>query len=576
MLMTRVPKSARGSSLGLVLAVAALAMLAAFTAANVSTVNLRMSSKVANSQIAENLAESVVQEALANLQSDFGFVDSIEVGPGLGLPPGSRGTLTFDSSVSGPYSSNNFLGENPNGWNRAVPDQTVHLVGLGESGGVTRHVEVVAYLPSFPVTMACDGPVVVKNSLIGGFDPKDDRTWKPGSGYEVDEDELTPGHLVSNAQGRSSVLLDRKTKVTGDIQSRGDVSLEGATVEGEIRSNWGQRAPLPNFKLNEFDPAENKNTYYEELGSARRALNLTGNVRYEGDLALSGELFLDNAFLFVDGNLTVDGPVKGVGAIVALGDVSFKGSTDITSNEQVAVLSGGGLTISGSNSLRSVFRGLLYSKGDFKATKITVVGGFIVDRGSKTDIIDSQVFFSGQSINPRMKKEVFSVVPRFTVPDPNSRSENLVRDDLGFPTGTWKERKRNVSNVINRSDPDWCRSGWEMDDPAVIRVVWVNDQPQYTYEYWGRSSGGPVFNRSGPAPKDNLAKEMARVNTAPNVHKHLNGTPPNAAAYEQYLLEVMNHLEQDALAVDGFNFSLDPNEFITDSDEIRVLLHKSY
>ena len=136
----------RGGALGLVLAVAALALLAAFVAANVATLNLRMASQVSNGAVAEGLAKSVVQEAMANLQEDLGFQDSLEMGPGLGLPEGARGYLTFDETSGGPYSTNNFLGEDNSGWRRTVPDQSIHLVGVGECGGVTRYVEAVVHL----------------------------------------------------------------------------------------------------------------------------------------------------------------------------------------------------------------------------------------------------------------------------------------------------------------------------------------------------------------------------------------------------------------------------------------------
>src|SRR5690606_22913750 len=125
------------------------------------------------------LAESVVQEALANLQEDLGFQGSLELGPGLGLPEGSRAYLNFDRESGQPYSTNNFLGEQSDAWNRTLPETTAHLVGVGVCGGVEKRVEMVVHLPEFPVAMACDGTVLVKNSLIGGFAPKDDREWVP-------------------------------------------------------------------------------------------------------------------------------------------------------------------------------------------------------------------------------------------------------------------------------------------------------------------------------------------------------------------------------------------------------------
>ena len=80
----------------MVLAVAALALVCIFTAAGGSTMNLRLSTQASNSAVAENLAESVVQQALANLQDDLGFADDISITDDPDLPTGARGLLTFD------------------------------------------------------------------------------------------------------------------------------------------------------------------------------------------------------------------------------------------------------------------------------------------------------------------------------------------------------------------------------------------------------------------------------------------------------------------------------------------------
>lgn len=572
------------------LAVAALALLAAFTAANVATMNLRVSSTVANSSIAESLAESAVQQALANLREDLGTMEAVEIdGSSEGLADGSRGFLTFDDS-SDVYSTNNFLGDRPDGWQRALPASTAHLVGVGMSGGVTRYCEVVVHLPEFPVVMGCDGTVEVSNSFIGGFSPDEDREWVAGEGYTVEDDEIEPGHLVTNQEGPNSIVLDSRTKVTGDVQSKGAVNLGGATVEGEVRASWARPAPLPVFNLLEFDPARDEDVHYDKLLNPAGSLNLVGNVRRAGNLNLSGDLRLDNAFLFVTGDLTVRGSVRGQGAVIALGRVEFPGAVDLTGGEQLAVLSGRGIDLVGDDPARSIFKGLLYTNGDFNAEKVTIVGGFVVQGGGATVVRDSSVYFSDVHISSPLRRETAAAIPRFTIPD-QSLGENILRlDESGLPIGRWQpsaaSEVRDVSNVVDEDDPDWRISSWELTDPAVIRVQWVNEEPQIRYYWWGT---GPTL---GKLPRDRdywtdpeeAADYIAAENTGENfaltgqsdVVGNLNGTPPNRAQYKAYILSVINHLQRLSHPSGDYNFSLDPNEFVGDDDEIRVLLHRVF
>lgn len=565
------------------LAVAALALLASFVASSVATFNLRSAARTSSADIAEGLAKSAVQQALAEVQGDLGYASGVTLdGASLGLPPGSRGDLTFNKDAGIAYSTNNFLGKDPTGWNRPVPDKTIHLVGRGECGGVVKHHEVVVHLPEFPVAMACDGPVDVRNSFIGGFDPEDDRPWEPGKGYDVKQDEVTEGHLISNNQDPNAVVLDVKTRVMGDVQARGAVQLHGAEVRGEVRERWGQRAPLPVFELAKFDPANSKNLSYEELSFAAPALRLTGNVRAPSSLSLTGDLTLDNAFLFVNGDLTVRGGVRGVGAVVVSGKAVFEGANSVVGAEQIAILTGGGVEIEGDGAERSVFQGLIYTKGPFSARKITVVGGFMVDNGSPTVITDSNVYFSERTVSPVMKRQVFAVVPRFFVPGGDSRAANLTKEMEGkFPIGTWIEKGRNVSNVIDIEAPDFLRSNWDMDDPAVISIKWVNDEPLYRYEFWGNADAPGV--KQGAAHSfwhfgsgQELADYVADMNTASNVHEHLNGTPPDRNAYRDYLLQVTQHLSQELSPEVEENFTIDANEFVGDPDTLRVLYRRTF
>ncbi len=587
----------RGQALGLVLAVAALGLLAAFTAAGVATANLRIASKISNVAIAEALAESVVQEALAHLQEDIAFQSDIVLDDIPGLPEGSRATLTFDRSLSGLYSTNNYTGDQGQGWGRELPAQSIHLVGAGEAGGVTRHVEVVAHLPAFPVALACDGPVTVSNSTIGSVDSPEDLRYGSDGRWEVEEDDLKPGHLITNSQSANACVLDRVTLVKGDVQARGTVKPNGAIIEGEVRSPYSGLAPIPKFNLRDYDPKTNDNTHYEALTGTFGSLDLVGNVRYQGNLLLSGDLNLDNAYLFVDGDINVRGAVQGVGAVISTGKATFEGAVALSSSKQIAVLTSNGIKLTGSGSGQSIFHGLLYTKGDFEARSITILGGFITDGADRAPgapeptatLVDCNVVNSSVSITPGMHREVFAVVRRFQIPSP--LNVDLLQDPTGFPTGRWQTR--DVANVIDRGDPDFDQSHWSLNDPAVLRVRWVNNEPQYRYEWWGEDSGTspptPVFAYipgSGWANDkeafiDSVA-DMQSSNSHEDVRRHLASNnpepndPPARQAYADYLRAVLEHLTTAPPDRVQVNFVIDPRLFLNLGDKIRIQLHRTF
>jgi cytoskeletal protein CcmA (bactofilin family) len=535
---------------------------------------------------------------MAELQEDIGFKGDVELGAGLGLAPGSRGFLTFDQDSTEPYSTNNFLGEDGTGWKRAVPDQTIHLVGVGESGGVKKFVEAVVYLPEYPVAVACDGPVTVRESFIGGFNPEDDREWEPGSGYSVEDEELEPGHLMTNSDLPNSIVLDAQTRILGDVQTRGRVQLAGATVEGEVRENWGREAPLPKFDLNDFDPAASEDIYFEELTLAPSTARLTGNVRYEGDLNMAGDLTLDNAFLFVRGDLKVDGQVKGVGSVVATGKVSFKGAVDVLATQQLALLSGGGIDLVGESPSRSLFRGLIYTKGPFLAKKVTLVGGFIVDNAGTTEIVESKIYFSGTYVSPVQKRETMAVVPRFLVPRDSERDDELGFGAGGLPIGPWERGRegyfpakqdkvtRTVVNVLDIEHKNWARSDWNQFDPAVVSVKWVDGVPKYGLRFWGHDedstlrdeAADPMFEREESSLSD-LAKFMVKEatgNGASDPKGNLKGKMPQPGPYGDHLTAVLKHLEDGKDSEQPYNFSIDPNEFVVNADRLRLIYYRKF
>jgi cytoskeletal protein CcmA (bactofilin family) len=571
----------------MVLAVAALALVCIFTAAGVSTMNLRLSTHSSNQSIAENLAESVVQQALANLQEDLGFTGDITINDDPDLPDGAKAYLTFQDDRGVPYCSNNLLGENSDGWQRRVPNKMIHLVGVGECGGVTRHVEVVAHAPEFPLGVACGGTIKTKNCLISSFEPKDDREWEPGSGYSVKEEELEPGHIATNSDRADSVVLDPATRVTGDIQSRGDVDINGASVEGDVRPRWGRKAPIPTFNFEDFDPAKSDNTYYEKLTSPGTDVTIIGNMKYSGSLVVMGDLRLDNGFLYVDGPLTVNGELSGEGALVTTGRATFKASSSLASNKDIAVLAKDGVTVTGDGPGRSVFRGLVYTTGSFEARKLTIVGGFVVNGDHPTDLKDLYLYYSSKSVSPAIKRQSFAVVPRFLVPSAEERDADLEEEpSTGYPYGEWQRFGRNPANVLDVTRTDFLRSDWQANDPAVLDVRWVNGQPVYRYRFWGHYDDSGYVQDAAPggghefSTPEALAEYWATENTTGPTGVYLENdvgiTPPNKALYKQYLIQVLGHLEKNGNASLSTTYRLEINEFINEVEPLRIVLHRTF
>ena len=103
---------------------------------------------------------------------------------------------------------------------------------------------------------------------------------------------------------------------------------------------------------------------------------------------------------------------------------------------------------------------------------ITIVGGFVVDNGAPTEVVDSNVFFSGVNIAPAQKRETFAAIPRFVVPNFAIPENAFQVDELGAPFGRWRyaplSKERNTANVIDVDFDGYEVSEWALDDPAIL------------------------------------------------------------------------------------------------------------
>jgi hypothetical protein len=91
---------------------------------------------------------------------------------------------------------------------------------------------------------------------------------------------------------------------------------------------------------------------------------------------VSGPLKLEEAILYVNGDLRVDGQLSGKGALFVRGNVVVE-STSLGALDEVALIAGGSLRVSGSGQNRSKLVGLLVSCGDLSLSDVTVVGAVV-------------------------------------------------------------------------------------------------------------------------------------------------------------------------------------------------------
>ncbi|MBI3924231.1 MAG: hypothetical protein HY319_01700 [Armatimonadetes bacterium] len=376
-------KSSRAASLGVALVVITLALLAAFTLGGSSLLAIGSSHRLEKAAVARGLAESAISQAMADLvvqlENQTGVFPSVELSGLEGLPPGAVGLVGFDRSWAAarqiPPSTSNLDGTTPEGWGRVVPEGYVHLVGTGRCAGVTEQVEALIHFPEFPRAIACSGPVELQNTLVGSV--RDPESLRSDGRLQLDPEDVEPADLASNSRSGSAVEMDAGTLVAGDVQAKGDIDVNGAVVQGEVRARWPDEVPLPRFEVRSYDPEVHPEWFYVTLpGDRVETQELTGINRSRAGLTVDGDLTLHNAILYVDGALEVTGAIRGRGAVFVAGAAEVGAGAELTGGEGLALAAEGNVTLTGENRERSFFEGLVYTEGRFEARDLTLVGSF--------------------------------------------------------------------------------------------------------------------------------------------------------------------------------------------------------
>jgi cytoskeletal protein CcmA (bactofilin family) len=422
-----------------------VAILAALASglASLCVTHLRLSTRADNALHATNLARSAIAAGIARVAEtpEFGTPDgppepTISISTSMG-----RGFLSFSRSAAEaedvPYSTNNIGNTSTTeGATGSVGPDTVHLVARGVCNGVERKIEALVKVPSYPWAVAATGKLeIVSGATVGAL---------PAGVWPPSENQLEPADLISNSSDGDSILLGGTSRILGNVETPGGVIISGAgvTVEGQVREG-AEPTDIPSLDPVSYDPQRRGLAFddldgltgdtvaaattsasvpvdpdgpqLEELlggdappeggGAAptlaptrTTGLVLTGAARRDGDLNLDQGLKLDAASLYVDGNLTVNGPIEGYGVLVVTGDITINTGVVLQGATQLAVLSGGQVTLRGTGPGSTVVRGIFYAKNGVSARQMTVIGTLIAGGENASILLDDVSVYNQEAL----------------------------------------------------------------------------------------------------------------------------------------------------------------------------------
>lgn len=376
-----------------VLAVVAFGLALALVLAGTSTFHLHVSFHAVEDRNAVLLAESAVALGMERLVGDIDYPSGADGSGVVPAAPGfadSYGMFTFAPGVTRngvaiPWSTQNAASLQPvEGYGRIVPASAVHLIGTGVCGDVVRHVEAILTFPAFPFSIASSGPVVSAGGLLVGSAANADDALKAMQG---DSSKLLPGSLLSDSSAARAMVLGPNSRVSGDAQACGGIVTDAsATILGAVRAHAASQR-LPDLDVRSFDTAGQ--TGVQEVSGTVSSPTFSGFLHCRGDLTVAGDATLNGAVLYVDGSLSMSGALRGNGAVFVNGATRVGGNVDFETDNVVALLSQGDVSIAGSGRDSSFFRGLVYTHGNFIAHDVSLLGVFVANAsgtGSQVDM----------------------------------------------------------------------------------------------------------------------------------------------------------------------------------------------
>jgi hypothetical protein len=320
--------------------------------------------------------------------------------------------------------------------------------------------------------------------------------------------------------------------------------------------------------------------------------NVTGYAYNNGDVYVTGNLSLNGGVLYIQGDLTVTGEVTGKGAIFTTGNATINGSANLTSDDSMALVSGGNITLTGlpSNMGTPSFQGLLYTQGNLTASNIALVGNYVANGGNTSvgNITLSNVSFLAAQDQTTIHITPSATVPASSSPVPAATSTATVANIITFlvnnSTGALSGSSGTATlNVTGHMNPSGSPTAYDLQlvppaAPSGYTVVTAGFHPIST-------NAGPLVtgltNVSAANLQNTLAIDMyedlsdlpfttanndaatavTNLNTSLVAHETTTTSSPSASP---------SALPSNAPAMD-FSF----NEFLTPVEEARVLMWQS-
>jgi len=383
--LIRVGRS-RGASLAAVCVLCAIALFLLLLALDVMINTYRRSARAESYEIAFRYASNAFQLAEAKLRENPEWgknpaTDVLKVPQLASDSAGSEGVVAFTTSTTNKdrsLSLNRFgMEPAPTATGLNLPENSVHIVAVGTHATV----EGILAVNPFPFAIASTGPLFSSGPfLVGSLD--DPAALDNATDLQK---ALKRGSVLSNAAGNSISFSGGPVHITGDVVCVGTANVgSSVTVDGEVKENR-QPKPIPEFKLSDFDTAAKDGVRILETTHLTQPEAFEGYVRAAGDVQVDGKLDLSEAIVYVDGSLVVRGQLTGRGALFVTGDVTLE-STSLGALDEVALISGGSLRITGKSKEQSRLAGLLVSKGDLSLSGVTVVGAVVAAGGPERQL----------------------------------------------------------------------------------------------------------------------------------------------------------------------------------------------
>ncbi|MHB2016030.1 MAG: hypothetical protein ACYCW6_03680 [Candidatus Xenobia bacterium] len=376
------------------LSVVMLTSVLAFSLVSGSVMHIRFVSSDNDRQAACQLAESAISATIDRLAQDPTFGASrlpqdnlfLVQSPNGGITwatappakPGSFATVSFSTTASIPFSTNNLQGltASQGCLGRTVPHGCAHLVAVARCGSLQETVEAMVGVPPFPYALACSGRLqslgtLDVSSVAGDAHISAQTLDNLGSGA------LLPGNIVSNSTAPDAVTL-APAHITGTVEAVGGITLSpGTKVDGSV---------LPHHDP-VYLPSINVNVQLLRAGEFPNVGTVTGGggdvhlsgLNQSGSLTVDGDLYLAQAVVWVNGDLDVKGGLRGQGALFVAGSTRIESCSNLQSDDVACIVSSGDVTLGGKDQHSSYFQGIIYTSGNLNANSVTVLGSAIAN-----------------------------------------------------------------------------------------------------------------------------------------------------------------------------------------------------